>query len=223
MIRASALFACALGLVPAPVLADELGAEEAEALFNAPSASRVNEGSLNFLARLPDSPVHHHQNHVVIRPGSLADGWVDLRQCHDALDAVPSSQIVFSGDRIRDLRVVASEGIGQLWVEGHTVQLRQTQRGARLCLRAQSRALSREADGSYVLRNGPFLRRFLDGYYPMRVSMRVTLDDTPRLRFGGANLSTQPGFRVWENANEVFYDAQFEGRLNTELRFLPEP
>jgi len=219
MFRPLATFLCVLGLLAASAAAEEPGAEEAEALLDAPPASRVSDGELSFLPRLPDKPVHHHQNHVVIAATSLADGWVAIEQCHDALDAVPSSQIVFSRDRIRDIRVVAAEGIGEVWVEGHTVQLRQTQRGARLCLQAQSRALRHEADGSYVLRNGPFLRRFLDGYYPMRVSMRVTLE-APNLRYGDANVREQPGFRIWKAANEVFYDAQFEGRLTTELRFL---
>ena len=183
---------------------------------------KSNEGTLVFLSRLPEKPVHHHQNHIVIAEESLRDGWVTLDQCHADLDPVGRSQIVFSRDRTRELSVTAAEGIGEVWVEGNTVQLRDTARGARLCIRARSRALARADDGSFILKNGPYLRRFLDGYYPMRVSMRVTLD-APRLQFAATTPPSQPGFRTWTDGNEVFFDAQFEGRLTTELRFIRRP
>ena len=212
----------ALSLAAASAYGADLSREEAEALFEAPSAARVNEGVLVFLSRLPEKPVHHHQNHIVITEASLRDGWVTLDQCHADLDPVGRSQIVFSRDRTRELGVTAAEGIGEVWVEGNTVQLRDTARGARLCIHARSRALAPADDGSFVLKNGPYLRRFLDGYYPMRVSMRVTLDG-PRLQLAATTPPSQPGFSIWSEGNEVFFDAQFEGRLTTELRFTRPP
>jgi hypothetical protein len=212
----------ALSLAAVGANGADLSQDEAEALFDAPSAAQVNEGTLVFLSRLPEKPVHHHQNHIVIAEESLRDGWVTLDQCHADLDAVGRSQIVFSPGRTRELSVTAAEGVGEVWVEGNTVQLRDTARGARLCIRARSRALAPADDGSFVLKNGPYLRRFLDGYYPMRVSMRVTLD-APRLQLAATTPPSQPGFRIWTDANEVFFDAQFEGRLTTELRFHRRP
>ena len=67
----------------------------------------------------------------------------------------------------------SSGNIEQSWVEDNTVQLRNVQENARLCVQAWTRALKSNGDGSYSLRNGPFMRRFLDGYYPMRVSMQI--------------------------------------------------
>lgn len=200
-----------------PVAAEPDPRDESEALFNAPSAAGVNEGQLVFLAKLPEKPVHHHQNQVRIDAQSLRDGWVGLAQCHVDLDAVPRSQVMFSRDRTRELRVTASGGIGAAWVEENTVQLKDTARGAYLCVEARSRALTRQSDGSFVLRNGPYLRRFLDGYYPMHVTMRVSLE-TP-LALVDTRPAAQPGFEVTARSDEVYYDARFEGRLVTELRF----
>lgn len=184
-------------------------------------AAAVNEGQLHFLARLPDKPVHHHRNEIVISEDSLGNGWVELRQCHHHLDAVGRSQIVFHREHTRALRILETWAIDESWVEGHTIQLSGTGSGAHICLAAESRALSIQPDGTYLLRNGPYLRRFLDGYYPIRVSMRVTLR-VGSVRFLGSTPAPQVGFKVWQTGNEVHYDAQFEGRLTTQLRFVRE-
>jgi hypothetical protein len=46
--------------------------------------------------------------------------------------------------------------------------------GARLCLSAQTRALRNTGNGYFNLVNGPYMRKFLDGYYPMRVTLGST-------------------------------------------------
>ncbi|MDE2088983.1 MAG: alpha/beta hydrolase, partial [Gammaproteobacteria bacterium] len=74
-------------------------------------------------------------------------------------------------------------------------------------------------DGSYSLRSGPFMRNFLDGYYPMRVTMRVNTRGL--LHYAGITPRPQDGFRVWQTAGEVHCDAWFEGKLLTEIRFQP--
>ena len=181
-------------------------------------ARAVNEGQLEFLAEPPAQQVHHHQNHLVIREPSLQDGWVGLEQCHDNLDAVPDLEVIYSPDRIRNLKVVSARNIGRAWVEGPSVQLQDVQHDARLCVSAESRALQVNGDGAYVLRNGPFMRRFLDGYYPMRVVLQV---DYPcgMLDLVAASPADQPGFHVEESDCSVGYDTWFEGRLSTELVF----
>ena len=182
------------------------------------SAADVSEGELRFLTRLPDKPVHHHRNRVTIREDSIATGWVTLEQCHEHLDPVPSAQIVYSRERIRNIQVVSHERIGQARVEMSSVQLTDIRPGATICIRAETRALTRSGEGSYNLSNGPYMRRFLDGFYPMRVSMTVRLD-TDRLRFVEALPEEQPGFHIWARGKEVGYDTVFEGILNTVLRF----
>jgi hypothetical protein len=182
------------------------------------SADAVNEGPLHFLAAPPAKPVHHHQNHIRIDPASLASGWVGLSQCHDHLDAVPRAQITFRQGFVRDLRIDVASRIGAAWVEGASVQLQDVEPGARLCLSAQTRALRSAGQGAFNLVNGPYLRKFLDGYYPMRVTLEV---DYPQqtLRLIRVSPPLQPGLTVAEGPGTIRLDALFEGELRTLIEF----
>jgi hypothetical protein len=199
-------------------LAQQPSLEEAEELFEAKSAFEVNEGELVFLVAPPAKSVHHHHNWLVLDDGSTLDGWAHMTQCHENLDRVPRAQIVFRDERIRDLTVTEYRNIGRAWVEGPTVQLEDVGPQAWLCLSAESLALVDNGDGTYSLQSGPFMRRFLDGYYPMHVSMQVKLA-TDKLRPAGVVPADQPGFAVWEGLDEVRFETWFEGRLITEIRF----
>ena len=148
--------------------------------------ARVNEGELEFLSVPPAEPFHHHRNALVLDETSLKDGWAQLQQCHEHLDAVPRAQIVFREDRLRDLSITDSRNIARAWVDGASVQLVGVKAGAKLCLNAYSRVLSHNDDGSYSVRNGPYMRRFLDGYYPMRVSVELRCP-CGRLQLAGAS------------------------------------
>lgn len=185
------------------------------------SATTVNEGELRFLETPPKKAVHHHYNAVTITDRSLDDGWTGLRQCHENLDQVSAVEIVFNPDRIRNLRLESYQGIGRAWVEGASVQLRNVGPGAKVCLQAEGRALRDNGDGTFSLASGPFMRKFLDGYYPMRVSMTVKVLTT-QIRFLQINPPSQKGFRVIEKPGEVSFDAWFEGRLSTEIRFVTQ-
>jgi len=204
--------------------AAEISPQELEDWFNGTgthSAASVNEGELVFLPGKPDKPVHHHHNFLAIVPSSLEDGWATLVQCHENLDRVGRTQIVFNREKIRGIRIQSYSGIEKAWVEGASVQLENIGPGAMLCLSAESRALIPNGDGSWSLRNGPFMRKFLDGYYPMHVSMKIAFPETIR----PAEISPAPneGLRVWRMGNTLHLDAWFEGRLNTEIRFRAVP
>lgn len=198
-----------------PVLAWAASSEE-ELFFK--SVSDVNEGKLTFLAKAPDKPIHHHHNHIFISDDSLKTGWVRLEQCHRHLDPVPSMQVVYGKDRSRHIRILRSENIGKAWVHENTVQMEQVEPNALLCVHLESQALRADDEGNFQLANGPYMRRFLDGYYPMRVTMDVTLE-TPKLRFTDVTPSPQTGFSFRENGRELAYEALFEGRLKTVIRF----
>jgi hypothetical protein len=182
------------------------------------SAEHVNEGALSFLATPPDRPVHHHQNRIRIDPDSLISGWVELAQCHDNLDAVPSAQITFRDGFVRDLKVRAFSLIEHAWIEGASVQLRNVQPGARLCLSAQTRALRSTGNGFFNLFNGPYMRKFLDGYYPMHVTLEVGYP-AQILTLIDISPSAQPGLEVVEQPGEIRIDAVFEGELQTLIQF----
>jgi hypothetical protein len=191
---------------------------QAESDLSLESADTVNEGQLHFLETPPAKAVHHHRNHIRIEAGSLASGWVGLTQCHDHLDAVPRAQITFRDGYVRDLRIDLASGIGHAWVEGASVQLQQIAPGARLCLSAQTRALRQAGNGYFNLVNGPYMRQFLDGYYPMRVTLDV---DYPAdaLRPIDVSPPPQPGLTLAERPGKLQLDALFEGELNLLIQF----
>lgn len=181
--------------------------------------SEVNDGELKFLTQVPANPVHHHQNRITLTRDSLQSGWARLEQCHHHLDPVPDMQIVYSRDRIRNLTILRSENIGRTWVHENTVQMSQVTREASICISAETQALRPDGDKRFVLSNGPYMRRFLDGYYPMRVSLKVSIE-TPALRFADIVPLPQEGFVLTQSAQEVTYDAIFEGQLKTRIGFI---
>jgi hypothetical protein len=178
----------------------------------------VNEGQLAFLTEAPVRPVHHHSNRILISEASLHDGWVRMEQCHENLDRVAALQIVFNPERSRALRVTAQENVAEAFVDGHSVQLRDIGSESRVCIAAESRALAHDGEGGFELKNGPFMRRFLDGYYPLRVSLQV--DYPPVLAFAELDPTAQSGFRVEREPGRIAVDALFEGQLRTRIRFV---
>jgi hypothetical protein len=192
--------------------------QELDSWFNGNGASEVNEGVLTFLTSPPAKPVHHHQNSIRITQESLASGWTELEQCHDNLDAVPEAQITFREGYVRNLKVLESRSIGNAWVEGSTIQLQDVAPGARLCLSAQTRALNDSGSGYFTLNNGPYMRKFLDGYYPMHVSLKLEYP-VKLLRVLDVSPSEQPGFRVSQNAGSIKIETFFEGELRTLVQF----
>lgn len=187
--------------------------------FGDPSA-HVNEGDLAFLVEPPVEAVHHLRNLVTLDSDSRDSGWVHLEQCHHNIDNVGRAEILFHKDRIRNLRISSAVNIGKAWVEGASVQMTDIGKNSSLCLEADSRALHANGDGSFRVNNGPFMRRFLDGYYPMRVSERLVLADSG-LRFAGIEPARQPGFEVEVDSDSIRFDAWFEGRLLTEIELVP--
>ena len=225
--RFSVIIGATLLLLNSPLIAKEMSAEELEKWFasdelHPPSfqTSEVNEGDLVFLRQIPVADVHHHQNRLIIDSNSLASGWVRLQQCHNNLDRVGRAQILFRKDKVKHIKIISSDNIEEAWVEGNSVQLVNISEQAELCVEAVSRALVANKDGSFSLRNGPFMRRFLDGYYPMHVSMQVSYSGTG-LQLASVTPASQQGFRVWQKPEQISYEAWFEGRLKTELRFYP--
>jgi hypothetical protein len=179
-------------------------------------AQRVNEGELVFLPQRPERPVHHHMTRLEVTRDALDSGWVLLQQCHEGLDRVPELQIVYQPGKLRRLEVVAHRNLEAAWVEGDSVQIRNVGADAAVCIAAEARALHRTGDGTYELRNGPFMRRFLDGYFPMHVSLEVLLPEG--LALTGTTPEPQPGFTLHPSGRWWLIDAWFEGRLSTVLR-----
>lgn len=178
----------------------------------------VNDGQLEFLSTPPTGATHHHENRIRITSDSLLDGWVMLEQCHRNLDPVSLLEIVYHPQRIRNIHIVSSRNIGSSQVVDSGVEIRDIQADAELCLRAESRALHILEKDTYILRNGPYMRRFLDGYYPMRLT--VAIDYPPdALIFHSARPESAKRLKHEPKQGKIRWDAWFQGRLFTEFEF----
>lgn len=202
---------------------NEISEEELERWFNSdslepPRYKEVNEGSLVFLTHQPDKKLHHHHNTVTILPNSLNDGWILIEQCHTNIDKVSAAQILFKAGKVKNIKVISSKNIEKTWVEGASVQMENIKANAVLCVQANTRSFKQLADGTYSLRNGPFMRRFLDGYFPLHVSLDLNYAQT-NLELIDILPATQSGFEVTRMDGFVKIDTIFEGRLHTEFHF----
>ncbi len=178
-------------------------------------AREVNEGELQVLDRPPEAAAHNHQNRLIITGQSLKDGWVTMYQCHSKLDKVSASQIVYNRDRIRNIKVLSSQNIGSAHVEGPTVQMKDIAAESKICISADKRALSYDK-GRYYLKLGPFMRRFLDGYYPMHVQLEVCYPAFLQL------VSSSPVDALQHTSGRASYaniDLWVVGKLDIELVF----
>lgn len=200
---------------------EKLSPAELEKWFeqdNATATEAVNEGELRFLTQMPDKPTLHSINKLVIFPSSLDDGWVAMSQCYQNLDPVASSEVVYRYKAMRDLKIISYKNIGSAQAKGQSIQLTEVRKSAELCVSAMVRIFYSNPDGSYSLVNGPFLRKFLDGYYPYHLTLEV--------EYPGSNLipdhidpPEQPGFSVQQKDGMLVLDGTFEGILHVEIVF----
>ena len=211
------LFAAGLFALTAlrAVLADDWSEQERQ-LELEQQALEVNEGELLLLDKPPQLASHHHQNRLLITEQSLNDGWVAMYQCHSDLDKVSASQIVYRKDRIRNIKILSAENIGSAIVEGHTIQIRNIAAESEICISADKRALFYDS-GRYYLRLGPFMRRFLDGYYPMRVQLEVGFPSFLRL-VSSSPVKARQRFRNKNTYADI--DIWVVGKLDVELVFV---
>ncbi|MCL7743748.1 hypothetical protein LV476_02120 [Guyparkeria hydrothermalis] len=183
-------------------------------------ARQVNEGELEFLTDSPPDDAARMEKRLVLDRQSLDSGWADMNQCHYHLDPAPAVEIVYNPDRTRDIRITRRQGVGQARVEGPSVQMREIERGASICVAARVLALTPDPQTEgYLLENGPFMRRFLDGYYPMRVTLTV---DWPErmLEVVCSEPPAQPGLTLETHDSGLRLEAYFEGRLTSRLHLV---
>ncbi len=183
-----------------------------------PVVPQAGEGELVFLTPPPESSTLHSINTISLSRNSLEHGWVVIDQCYRGLDAVPVAEVVYRYRNLRNLHIQSKTNIGQAVTRDQTVQLTDVKRDASLCIRAEAQILYPQRNGGFVLRNGPFHRRFLDGYFPLYVSLEVRFPPK-RLRFEGTSPESQPGFEVKATDQRVQIETWFAGTLHVEVYF----
>ncbi|MCW9013894.1 MAG: hypothetical protein OQL06_08930 [Gammaproteobacteria bacterium] len=189
--------------------------------FSEKDASKVNEGVLTFLDTPVDRNSLHSANIFTIRESSLQTGWVGLKQCYRNLDATGRVEIVYQYRQMEKLRIVHQQGIAKAVIVNQSIQLEDVSAGANICVQAEVRVFYFNPDGSYSLINGPYMRKFLDGYYPYYVTMEIHYPGS-LLLFKNTRPRAQKGFKVENTLNMLHIKAWFEGELMTDIRFLPD-
>ena len=177
----------------------------------------VTGDTLRFLSVRPDPDAYWYESTAHISPESLQNGVVALDTCHHRLDAVHRVVVVFNADRIQSLAVQSSDGVQNAEVVGKRVELTGVQHGASVCVRVNSRALDAGGPGQWQLQAGPLMRRYLDGYLPMRARLRVRWP-TGLLQLQGTDPPPQPGVVLEQEAASASLDVTFAGRLRPQFR-----
>jgi pimeloyl-ACP methyl ester carboxylesterase len=189
-------------------------------LLDSQAALSVSKGTLGFVdaAKIDSRFDYNMTNKLHFLPNSLMDGWLSLTQCHYNLDPVKALEIVYAQDKTRKLNVISQQHIGSAKAEGNRVELRDIQGSAHVCISAETKGLEQIAHNQWQLKRGPFMRRYLDGYYPMQASLEVDWSDMP-LHLINHYPSEQMGVQTNVQAQSFRATYRFEGQLSPQLLF----
>lgn len=207
-------------LSPANSAKEYLSPAEIEKWFNSDDElpiKEVNEGQLNFLEPTPEKKVFHSTINIIIDENSIDNGWIKLQQCYENLDPIHTSAIVYRHRFMKNLKIKSSRNIKLAKVSGHKVLLKDVAKNASLCITAEVRNFYQNEDKSFSIINGPYHRKFLDGYFPYHLTLIIQF--SPLLKFSYSIPDPQKGFHIKQKQNELTLDSWFEGRLKTEFRF----
>lgn len=177
----------------------------------------AREGELRFLAQRPDPGAYWYESQVQIGPESLESGVVSLQTCHHALDPNRRIVVAFNPQRVQQIDIASTEGVGRAWVEGHRVELADVQRGGKVCIALRSRALERLEGGErWRLHAGPLMRRYLDGYLPMQAQLSFRWP-AGLLKVASTAPAAQPGVTVDAQGDGLAMDIVFAGRMSATV------
>ena len=199
----------------------EMTPDEQEKWFNEDesfSTDQINEGELKFLPIPAKENILHATNILSISPHSLENGWVLLEQCYKNLVPVPLAEVIYNYKLMRNLRVTYKRNIESALVKRQSVQLTDITEKAELCIKADVHNFYKKSDGSFSLVNGPFHRKFLDGYYPYHVTLKINYPSS-LLKLNQIKPEAQLGFYITKLVNVIVINSYFEGKLNIEIIF----
>jgi hypothetical protein len=177
----------------------------------------VNEGDLQFVASFDARTAYHMKNEVMLNAQSLETGWGDMLQCHYNLDAVSVLEIVYGADTTKSLALVSQSNIERAQVSQGLVRLEGLKPGAQVCISGRTHALQKQGQ-QWVFSRGPFMRKFLDGYYPLQIDLKVSWPEN-QLRLTETTPESSIGYRRIDRPGEVQVRYQFEGRLQSRFVF----
>jgi len=178
----------------------------------------VNEGELTFVLPVNDKNILHSGSVLVITEKSLKTGWVDLQQCYRDLDSIDKTEIVYRYKNIKQLQIISSGNIGNAKVDGQAIQLEDIGSSAHICVQAKVQILEKIEQDTFTLSNGPYYRRFLDGFYPYHVTLSISYP-VNKLKYSHISPAPQPLFDVIQQPGKLLVDTWFEGALLINITF----
>lgn len=187
-------------------------------------AFAISEGELRWSSKASKEN-YWLENHLTIDAKSLQNGWIKFSQCHHQLDAVNKIEVAYNPSKTRNLEVKSFQGIDSVKVIGSGVELTKVSKGSKVCIDGESRTLTSN-DLGYVIQRGPYMRKFLDGYYPMIVEeslffkgLDIEITEVTPKSPQTAQTPTMLKSKNDNEANELNYSYAFEGRLMPQYRF----
>jgi len=183
-----------------------------------PYLKRGGSAQLEFIAPITDRQIPYSHTQLSFSAHSMESGWVAIVQCHHGLDAVPDAEVVYRFEQMRGLLITEAHNIAEARVEGQSVQLRDVSRGGRLCVEMEAKLLKHEKSGKYRLRYGPYMRKFLDGYFPLHVALEVNYP-AALLNFDTVTPEPDVGMLLKQKNGWLGLEAWFRGVLVIELQF----
>ena len=196
---------------------------EIDAWFNndkleLPEEASVKGKDLQFIPQPQKQDIPLTEKTYRITDNSISTGWVLIEQCYHNLDPVPRLEVVYNYQQMRHLKVTEKNQVGKLWIEGQSIQMEDLTKGASVCTSAEVNMLRHTDKDIYLLLAGPFKRKFLDGFYPMHVKLKIFYP-AKRLTLHEMYPTTSPGFEVTQETGEIQIDTHFTGELYLAMSF----
>ncbi len=118
------------------------------------------------------------KNAITLTDETLKTGFVQFSQCHTHLDAIRAIDIVYNPQTTQELEVLSSKKIQTVTAHAAKIELKNVDKGAEVCVAGKVKTFHfNEQNQQWNLQRGPYMRKFLDGYYPMHVQETIQWPD----------------------------------------------
>ena len=195
-------------------------AAELEKWFNSDEELPVKEVSnekLIFLKEPPTTKTLHSTINLIVNKNSIDEGWTQMSQCYDNLDPIHVTEVLYRRGFIKKLKIKSYTNIANTKVIDNKILLQGVKKNASLCVTANVRNFYQNEDESFSLVNGPYHRKFLDGYFPYHLTLKIQF--SPLLKYSYSVPKRQQGFQIKHAKQLISLNSWFEGKLKTEFRF----
>lgn len=126
-------------------------------------------------------------------------------------------EVVYHYKKLRNLTIISKKNIQHAYIKDQSVQLVDVEKNAKLCISANVKILYKN-NSTYTLKNGPYHRQFLDGFFPFHLTLKITYPAS-LLTYSNSKPPEQKGFIITKTENALTIDTVFTGKLVTELFF----